>query len=423
MNVIKFLLLFFISVVTMAQQPITDNVLAENLKTVLLYAYNPTASGSAQTLSPPVKSLYDSNPFVLEFDDLNAEYNQYHVKLIHCTSQWQPSDISDLDYLNDFNDFIINQYQISQNTKIQYYHYKFVVPAVKISGNYIVQVFEDYRLSEPIITKRMMVYEPLAQPIARIHTPQDATIWRTHQQLDFEIKYPNYNVRSARQEFKVMVRKNYDWHQLKTDLKPSSDNAASATLFFHFYNNEGVFDGGNEFRYFDIRSTYTRGVGVEFTRQGAFDEVWLRIQGYRGGISFTDQKDYNGMFVIENREKQNPATSCDYVWVNAQFRPSPDDNNELYILGAFNNWQADNASLMEYDASSKLLTKRFLLKQGIYDYLFAARKADGSLDYTAYEGNFSDTENSFEIFVYHHPPASRAEKLIGYAVFNSRIRD
>ncbi len=33
---------------------------------------------------------------------------------------------------------------------------------------------------------------------------------------------------------------------------------------------------------------------------------------------------------------------------------------------------------------------------------------------TLIEGNYSDTENDYEILVYHRPPASRADQLVGY---------
>lgn len=415
---------FLVPVCSMAQTPLLDEVKAENLKTVLLYPYSGSFTAAARTLTPPIKSLYDTNPFILEFDDLATEYSQFHVKIIHCKSDWTPSDVSDLDYLSDFNDFIINDYEVSQNTKFSYYHYRFQVPAVRISGNYVIQVFADYRLEEPVITRRMMVYEPLVQPSGSVRIPQDASLWRTHQQLDFQLDYRNYSVRSARQEFKVMVRKNYDWNTLKPDWKATSDNASSGTLYFRYFANENVMQAGNEFRFFDSRSTYTTGIGVEQVRQGNTDEMWLKVQGERGRLTFGEQRDYNGQFVIENREKQNPSISNDYVWINFAFRPTDEQQtDDLYVVGGFNFWQTNEASKLEYDTQSGLFTQRMLLKQGVYDYAFLTKNVMQLLDYTKTEGNFSETENVYEIFVYHQPPASRTERLIGYALINSRIRD
>jgi hypothetical protein len=36
------------------------------------------------------------------------------------------------------------------------------------------------------------------------------------------------------------------------------------------------------------------------------------------------------------------------------------------------------------------------------------------VDETYIEGSFSSTENTYEVFVYHRPPASRADQLVSY---------
>jgi hypothetical protein len=62
-----------------------------------------------------------------------------------------------------------------------------------------------------------------------------------------------------------------------------------------------------------------------------------------------------------------------------------------------------------------------MMKLGVYDYRFVVKDIiTNKVDYTYFSGNFTDTENVYELFIYHQPPTARAEKLIGYQVVNSR---
>ena len=57
-----------------------------------------------------------------------------------------------------------------------------------------------------------------------------------------------------------------------------------------------------------------------------------------------------------------------------------------------------------------------LLKQGVYNYDYVVRTGaqPPRVDEGFIEGNYSATENTYEVFVYHRPPASRADQLVGY---------
>ena len=50
------------------------------------------------------------------------------------------------------------------------------------------------------------------------------------------------------------------------------------------------------------------------------------------------------------------------------------------------------------------------------NFQFGIQENGGEMDMTLTEGNFVNTGNSYEIFVYHKPPSARSELLIGYSL-------
>jgi hypothetical protein len=70
---------------------------------------------------------------------------------------------------------------------------------------------------------------------------------------------------------------------------------------------------------------------------------------------------------------------------------------------------------MQYNAQKRQYEKTLLLKQGGYNYLYLVvpkQQAKGSLK--PIEGNFWQTQNEYEIKVYHKPFGSKCDKLIGF---------
>ena len=75
--------------------------------------------------------------------DLRFWNDNYYVKLIHCNFDWSKSSLPDLDFINEYNEFTLNEYEISNNIYPAYVHYRFQIPPVKISGNYLLILYRD----------------------------------------------------------------------------------------------------------------------------------------------------------------------------------------------------------------------------------------------------------------------------------------
>ena len=75
----------------------------------------PQMQGQRDNIRPAAAPLQAQN-LVLEFDDLQAQRSNYYVKIIHCNYDWTKSTLQDLDFLTDYNEYPINDYDFSANT-------------------------------------------------------------------------------------------------------------------------------------------------------------------------------------------------------------------------------------------------------------------------------------------------------------------
>ena len=58
------------------------------------------------------------------------------------------------------------------------------------------------------------------------------------------------------------------------------------------------------------------------------------------------------------------------------------------------------------------------LKQGFYNYKYA-RKRDGVVDYNAFSGNHSQTENNYTLLVYYRSVGDLYDRVIGVGSLNT----
>ncbi|MGR3809907.1 type IX secretion system plug protein [Jiulongibacter sp. NS-SX5] len=413
--ILKFSLFAFM---TQGQEPLNSITYDPDIKTIQLYPY--TQSSAHSDLSPAIFSLNSSQQWILEFDDLRASYRQFHVKILHCDLDWKLSRLRDLEYLTDYNDFIINDYHVSQGTKKPYYHYGFQLPKTKLSGNYILELYENDLYGEPLLRRRFRVVEALVGVSAEVQIPQDPSMWRTHQQVNFEIAHPAYEVRNPRTDFHIEIRQNFRDETIRSGFEASSVNNSRNTLAYRFFKNENLFEAGNEFRRLDIRSTYTSGTNVQETQQGYEDHVFVRVQSPRSNLTYLSSPDLNGQYIIETQEDGHPASTADYVNVHFKIESiEHPDYQKVCVLGGFNNYQCTNSAEMAYDYNQGVYQTNIALKQGVYDFQFAIEEKPQPLDFKFFEGNFSDTGNTYEVFVYHQPPSARAPMLVGYTIVNA----
>jgi hypothetical protein len=373
------------------------------IKTVQLHPQN-------APLEPAVTPLGKWD-LLLEFDDLRNQRDTYYARIIHCNHDWTRSDLQDLDFMTLYNEFPVTNNEFSVDTHIPYVHYWLNLPPVKIPGNYVVVVYRGSNKEDIILTRRFMVYSNQVSFTGEGNLIGAGNIANLNQQLNFTVDYKNLNVLNPLLDVHVNITQNHRWDNMIRDVKPSFVREIEKELEYRFFEESKMFSGGSEFRFFDLRSLNYPGRNVAYVTKSVKPfEVYIAKDKSRGDEAYSQYDDLNGNFDIENLDYRDLAFA-NYVNVNFTLA-SPRVKGDVYVTGAFHNWNLNTENKMQYDTAQNIYTARFLLKQGWYDYQYVVQSND--LPYYHFEGSHFETENYYEIFVYHKPFQPRADLLIGY---------
>lgn len=363
-------------------------------------------------LEPAATAMGDWN-LVLEFDDLRAERDQYALRIVHCNFDWTRSHLMDLDFLHDFNELPINEFEFSVDTHIPYVHYSVPLPPVKLPGNYLAIVYREGDKNDIVLTKRFMVYDNRVTFANERNLMGAGSTTQLNQQINFTINYGHLDIINPLERVKVAIRQNRRWDNMATDVRPSFVREIEKELEYRFFESEKMFKGGNEFRFFDLRSLHNPGRNVaQVDKTRVPYEVYIERDKARTHEVYSQLPDYNGGFIPDNLDYRDQAFS-NYAYVNFTLSAPQPWRGPVYVTGAFNYWNLNDVNQMQYDSSQREYRARILLKQGWYDYQYLVR-ADDIPPYEI-EGSHFQTENSYEIFVYYRPVQQQADLLVGYA--------
>lgn len=384
--------------------------------TVQLY---PVTDNPSQELGAPIVPISRTESLLLQFDLFQEDYIDLQAKIIHCNADWTKSLLNDIEFLYDYNSFDLRDFEYSLNTKKLYVNYWFKLPRVKKTGNYIVQVYRYGDDEDILFTRRFVVFEHLVsiQPISRVST---GVIQRDfNQQIDFDLTYSRINVSNPRTEIKVVIRQNQRWDNVLDKLQPTAVRRDKSLAEYRHFNLENNFKGGNEFRTADLRSYTFRGAFVASVDPDS-DPVSVKVNPgkSRKFQAYSMMQDRNGGYFIATTEPLGDYLSCDYILTRFELESQRLDG-AVYVLGAFNDYRKDTKSLMKYDAATSSYTCDILLKQGMYDYIYWVDSEND--DPYQIEGSFYQTENNYDIIVYHRSFSDLTDKVVGYYSFRTKF--
>lgn len=391
-----------------------DYIYNEKIKTVLLYPAIDEPDNPRRLLTPAISPLNNPAPLVLEFDDLSGQFDGYRAKIIHCNADWTKSNLNDIEFTYEFNEYPINNYDQSFSTKVPYFHYRFELPKLKLPGNYVVYVYSD-RDRKLMFSRRFMHYQPRVNVTAQARFSQGIQQQFSDQQIDFSVDYKGYQLNAPQSDLKVVLRKNFRWDQTRSGFKPTNVRPFDQILEYTFFDLENTFPGGNEFRYFDSRSLTGRGYGItEIERSADFTKLFLFPDKSRANGAYVQIDDFNGQYIVDQRESGRGSVEADYTPVLFSLKTEEDPEAVYYVNGAFNLWQLTDRNKMTYNPDTKAYEVEIVVKQGVINYDYTVVKGNQKPDESYVEGNYATTENDYDILIYHRPPASRADLLIGY---------
>lgn len=362
----------------------------------------------------PVMQLGGDDVLDFSFDEMSHVYHRYIYRIVHCNADWSQSDLMEIDYLEGFNDVLIEDWENSINTNQLYTHYRFSLPnedvTLKASGNYRVEVYDDEAESEtPVASFEFSVVEPLVSFEAWVSGDTDTSFNEGEQQLSFAVHYPSF-VASPASELKAVVYQN-----------GRRDNAVSAIVptyitgdkVEYVHNGKLIFDAGNEYRRFEITDPNAPGEGVEdVVYDGSLYNAVLYMDKPR--LSRSNYRDENGRFFVNTLEGFGTAIEADYVNVHFALEVPYRADGDFYLLGDFcgNGFTAMNR--LNYDTEDGYYYTFLPLKMGLYNYCYIWLPAgsDEAVNVPA-EGNFYNTGNEYLIYMYYRGFADRYDRLLG----------
>lgn len=381
-----------------------------NIKTVQL-----TPRGN--TLLPAV-SRVGNNTLRLIFDDMSEVADNYQVKIVNCDKNWRPSGLNSLEYLTDYNEFNIVNYEFSFDTQTPYIHYTFDLPSIKRSGNYLLVVFRTDNANDIVLTKRLMIVQPSVEvaPIASLTGLSNLSVF--NQQINFTINYPNYQIENPLNNVSVTLRQNQRNDNSIVGLKPSFTREDIQQLEYRFFDHQNTFSAANEFRFFDLRSIIYPGQNVQsVNRSISPPKALIALDQSKTNLAYAQYNDNNGQYVIADQLNVNGH------YTNITFQLDTKRigyTGPVYVFGEFTDWRVSDKYRMKYNREKVRYEKEILLKQGYYEYQYLI-KSDSTPYYI--EGNHAQAENSYEIFVYYKPINERSDLLIGYYTTNRGINN
>jgi hypothetical protein len=356
----------------------------------------------------------------LRFDDLNADEADYYYRIKHFNHDWTPSQLFQNEFLGGYDNLRINNYSTSFNTLQLYTHYRLNLPnqntQFKVSGNYMIEVYSAY--DELVFSRRFCAFENGATVQAAVYRPQNMDRFNTHQSIHFAVT-PNDNFFvNPKENIKVVILQNQQWNDRITDIRPQY---FSGNTLDYRYEGPTQFEGGNEYLFFDTKDLRITTPNINYTNRTDLYESYLNTDITRSILDYTYAPDINGNFEIRNIMRPgNANTDADYsfVYFSLAYPYKLDQNQEIYIYGAFNNFELNDLNRMYFNPALDIYEGVLLMKQGFHNYKYVLKQND-ILFKNALSGTHALTENDYLILVYYRNIGGQYDALVGVGYANS----
>ena len=363
-------------------------------------------------LLPPVLPLKGTSTLNISWDEMSHDYHRYIYRLQHCTYDWQETpDLFESDYLYGNNDLPVEDYHTSFNTTQLYTHYSLRFPntdtAVLLSGNYKLLIFDEDNMEEgPAIEVRFQVIEEGMRLSMHVSSNTDIDYNDKHQQVSLDLNYGSIGVTNPQQQIHVVVTQNRRQSRTATNITPTIFKS-NGLEWQHC--RDLIFPAGNEYHKFEILDVNLSGMNVDCMR---WSEPYYHaiLWSNQVPINYLTNEDANGAFFPRNANQENNDIQSEYTYVHFTLQ-SPPLPQDVYVNGTWSNGELAEECRMQYNETYGCYDASILLKQGYYNYQYIT--ADGATHSTM--GDFWQTENEYQSFVYYRDYTDRYDKIVAYA--------
>lgn len=376
-------------------------------------------------LTQPMIDLETDASFLLTFDDLQEDIRDLYYTIIHCDADWEPSDLTTMEFLDGFDEEQLDQYEFSINTLTEFTNYQLTLPNERCkwtkSGNYILVVYSKDDEIMPLFTRRFMVIDPSVRINPQMVRPASVQRGKSHQELDFTVTFEGISVDNPKKEIRATILQNGRWDNAVMDLPPQF---IFRDRVVYDYQDKIVFPAGKEFRFIDLRSFSYNSEGVATIEEYKdIYEVTLIPEPARTFRPYLFSRDINGNFTLGNIEENYNPLRSDYGLVLFSVEKNmPFYDADVYLFGKMTDWRIQEKFKLAYSEKLGLYAVDVLLKQGYYNYNYAVvRKGTELIDLTELEGDWFETENNYTVLLYYRPFGTRYDQLVGTITINSNI--
>ena len=361
-------------------------------------------------LSPAVMRLNSDDVLTISFDELSHDYHRYTYQIEHCEADWTPSEgLFESDWLEGFNGNTIDDYEHSSGTIIPYTHYQLQLPnsrcRLKLSGNYRLHVIDEDDDNCHVLTAEFMVTEQSMRLSMGVTTDTDIDTRHSKQQVEMTLNYLQLPVTNPREQIYAVVMQNAQDRDMKRNVEA---NITTLSGLEWRHNSHLIFDAGNEYRKFEVLDVSHPTMGIDHIMwDGENYQVYPFVDEPRPNYLYDE--DANGAFCIRNSDDIENDTQSQYVWVN--YRLKSPAGQDVRLSGRWTVEQPDTYR-MSYDTAEGFYTASILQKQGYYSYQYLCGDDHNLLPS---EGNFYQTENQYQAFIYYKGTTDRSWRLTAYA--------
>lgn len=371
-------------------------------------------SNSGNWASLPIIDLNDDSFAQINFDILGDKSPTLAYTIIHCNADWTKSSLNEIEYLDGFNNVIIDDYAESFSTNVNYTNYNIQIPnqkqTLKVSGNYVVIVYDNADKSKILLKACFSVVDPKMVLSGTVSSNTDIDTNKSHQQVSFSLDHPGVDIRDVFTDLKIYVRQNY-----RTDNQVLVDKPTfiQNNRLVYEHNRKLIFEASNQYRRFETVSYKYNPLNIEkIEYKPPYYNATIKLDKIRSDKRYIYDKGQYGRFYIHNAETNGDAsTESDYILTSFTLSAPDKFLEPIYLNGEFTNNTFDDTYLMKYDNEKKEYYFSLMLKQGAYNYQYLAKEVRGYTP-SLIEGNYYETRNQYSILVYYRPVGSQADLLV-----------
>jgi hypothetical protein len=346
-------------------------------------------------------ALLDSHPITIAFDADTRSPEDYKIIVYHCDKNWQKTESM---FVNDpSRNFTTYQLPYQEAPPfVTQYHWTYTVSLPGFaglgkflcSGNYIFELWNDAR-TELLADGKFFVAEQLSDSLLTMYNrylPSQISPWNQAQKAVLRYRIPDVQQQASSMIYPSWLKivDVYRNRELDVAHRIDADNNQANTFIDGWGTNTLAFQvddiqSGNEYRRMDISNADVYPPNIICRLQSGADISRWMMQGasdQNGSASLVDGSQY-----------------ADYVQYQFEIaRPDGADNENIIVVGDFNNWHVDPAWQLKYDPETRHYLLRAWLRRGAYDYQYVL---NGN-DWMTLEGNDWRTVSVYTALLYYH---------------------